>query len=228
MPTLRGSPAPFDLSTRKLRSRLRHTALIAVFAFVLAALAAGCGKPPHAALPSGSTVVALGDSLTWGTGATPETSYPAELARTSGWNVVNAGVPGNTAAEGCARLAPLLIEERPALVLVFLGGNDFLRRRPAQEIADGLSQCLGDARAAGVPLVLLGVPTFGLTGLDDAALYAEFADANRVPLVSPGLGALLRDASRRADPIHLNGDGYRALAGNVAAGLRRLGFLPGS
>ena len=85
-----------------------------------------CGSP-HAALPSGATVLALGDSLTYGTGATAETSYPVFLAAATHWNVINAGVPGHTAAEGCARIHALLAEHRPALVLVFLGGNDFLR-----------------------------------------------------------------------------------------------------
>lgn len=194
-------------------------------ALAMALLVAGCGKPKVAALPRGATVLALGDSLTYGTGATPETSYPSHLASATRWTVVNGGIPGDTAQQGCDRLAPLLDEHRPALVLVFLGGNDFLRMRPPAALKDGLQRCITAARAAAIPLVLLAVPTLGLSGFSDASLYGEFAKAANVAIASPGLGALLRDDALRADAIHLNGDGYRALATNVAGELRRLGYL---
>lgn len=202
-----------------------HRLAATVFA-IFALAAAGCGDRARvAALPPGATVVALGDSLTYGTGATPDTSYPAFLAAATRWNVVNAGVPGDTAEAGCARLPPLVDEHRPALVLVFLGGNDILRRRPAGALTDGLAECVRTAEADGLPIVLLAVPTFGITGFDDAPLFAAFAEARKIPWLSPGLGKLLRDDALRADPIHLNGDGYRALAANIASELRRLGYL---
>jgi acyl-CoA hydrolase len=192
---------------------------------VLAMLAATACGPPHAALPAGATVLALGDSLTYGTGATPETSYPVFLAAATKWNVVNAGVAGNTAAEGCARLPDLLAEHRPALVLVFLGGNDFLRRQPVATLTAGLADCVRETKAAGVPMVLFAVPKFDLTGLTDAAVFATFANEHRVGWLTPGLGKLLADEMKRADPVHLNANGYRALAANVAAELRRLGYF---
>lgn len=198
---------------------------LAGLVLAVALAVAGCGeRPKTAALPPGTTVVALGDSLTFGTGATPDTSYPAFLAAATRWNVVNAGIPGNTAEQGCARLPSLLDEHRPALVLVFLGGNDILRRRPASALKDGLAACVEAAAAAGTPLVLLAVPTFGMTGFADASVVEDFAEAARVPWFSPGLGKLLRDEALRSDAIHLNADGYRALAVNVAAELRRMGY----
>ena len=185
----------------------------------------GCGDRPRVdAIPPGATVVALGDSLTYGTGATPETSYPAFLGAATRWNMVNAGVPGDTAEQGCARLPALLDEHRPALVLVFLGGNDILRLRAARLLRDGLAACVHAAAAAGTPLVLLAVPTFGVTGFADASVVEDYAKEAKVPWLSPGLGRLLHDDAMRADAIHLNADGYRALAANVATQLRRLGY----
>ena len=202
----------------------RHLAA-AVFA-TLALAAAGCGERTRvAALPPGATVVALGDSLTYGTGATPDTRYPAFLAEATRWNVVNAGIPGDTAEQGCARLPPLVAENQPALVLVFLGGNDILRQRGARLLREGLAACVHAAAAAGVPLVLLAVPTFGVTGFTDAAIVEDFAKEAKVPWLSPGLGKLLRDDAMRSDAIHLNAAGYRALATNVADELRRLGYV---
>ena len=202
-----------------------HRLAATVFA-IFALAAAGCGDRARvAALPPGATVVALGDSLTYGTGATPDTSYPAFLAAATRWNVVNAGVPGDTAEAGCARLPPLVDEHRPALVLVFLGGNDILRQRAARALKDGLAACVRAAAAAGAPLVLLAVPTFGVTGFTDAAIVEDFAKDAKVPSLSPGLGKLLRDDAMRSDAIHLNAAGYRALAANVADELRRLGYV---
>ena len=202
-----------------------HRLAATVFA-IFALAAAGCGDRARvAALPPGATVVALGDSLTYGTGATPDTSYPAFLAAATRWNVVNAGVPGDTAEAGCARLPPLVDEHRPALVLVFLGGNDILRQRGARALKDGLAACVRAAAAAGAPLVLLAVPTFGVTDFTDAAIVEDFAKDAKVPSLSPGLGKLLRDDAMRSDAIHLNAAGYRALAANVADELRRLGYV---
>ena len=189
-------------------------------------LIAGCAeKSRHAAIPEASTVLALGDSLTFGTGATREASYPHVLATLSGWNIINAGVPGETAAEGCSRLPALLEEHRPQLVLVLLGGNDLLRRRSETVIKDALVGCHAVARAAGVSMVLMPVPRLGSGGLADARVYGEVGSEIGVPMIDTGLSDLLGDASMRSDPIHLNAAGYRAMAATIADGLREKGFL---
>lgn len=198
-------------------------ALACVAAIVL--LAACSKSPPHAPLAAGATVIALGDSLTYGTGATPQTSYPAVLGALTGWQVINAGVPGETAAQGCARLADLLALHRPQLVLVLLGGNDFLRRLPEQGIREALASCTQDARAANAPIVLMPVPRLGGNGLNDAPLYAEAAKSLQIPLLDAGLASLLAQRSQRADTVHLNESGYRAMAERIVAGLRELGYL---
>ncbi|HEY0883859.1 MAG TPA: GDSL-type esterase/lipase family protein, partial [Ramlibacter sp.] len=86
---------------------MRRRLFLAACAVALAA----CGRRRKMdGIPAGAVVLALGDSLTWGTGATPETSYPAVLAGLTGWQVVNAGVPGDTSAAALARLPGLLQE----------------------------------------------------------------------------------------------------------------------
>jgi acyl-CoA hydrolase len=199
---------------------------VRIVAVALVAFAVACSRTPATApLPASATVVALGDSLTFGTGATSETSYPAVLAALTGWSVVNAGVPGATAAEGCARLPALLDEHRPQLVIVLLGGNDFLRRMPEQVVHNALGACAVAVRATRTPIVILTVPRLGVGGLSTSPLYAQAGDALAVPVIDSGLADLLSRSSLRADAIHLNAAGYRELAGNVAKGLRKAGFL---
>lgn len=200
-------------------------------AAVLAPLV-GCGrrrKPAAAVVPAGAVVLALGDSLTFGTGAAPDESYPAQLARLTGWQVVNAGVPGDTSAQALERLPALLAEHAPALVIVGLGGNDFLRRLPDEATRANLRRICETARAAGAQVLLLGVPqptlTAGLSGrLSDHPLYAETADALNLPLHGGGWSEVLADAALRADQIHANGAGYRRFAERLADAARTLGL----
>jgi acyl-CoA thioesterase I len=211
---------------RRFRDTPLPAACIRVLGGVLLLLAlASCGAPKVDALGPGSRVLALGDSLTYGTGATPETSYPAALAAMTKWTVVNAGVPGEVAQQGCARLGPLIAEHRPELILVFLGGNDILRRGSIQALNEGLAHCAEVAHGAKVPMVLFAVPRFELAGFADSPIFANVAKSSKVDFLSPQLGKLLSNEKLRADQVHLNADGYRALAGNVAEELRRLGYL---
>jgi lysophospholipase L1-like esterase len=203
---------------------------------LLAALAApaalaGCGRaPPQGqALPAGVTVLALGDSLTHGTGATPETAYPAVLARLTGWNVVNAGVPGDTSAQALARLPALLDETRPALVLVGIGGNDFLRRQDEGRTRAHIQRIAETARGAGAQVLLIAVPRPTLTAhafgsLDDPPLYAELAEALALPLHAGGWSEVLSDPALRSDEIHANAAGYEHFAQGLAESLRRSGL----
>ena len=81
-------------------------------------------------------MLAFGDSVTHGTGAKQGEDYPARLAERTGWKVVNAGIPGDTASAAKARIDGMLRETAPAMVIVELGGNDFLRRRVDRDIKE--------------------------------------------------------------------------------------------
>ena len=207
-----------------MRRPFLWTVVIAVSISTGLAIPACGSKSRSAPLPRGAIVVALGDSLTHGPGAS-NASYPAVLAETTGWQVVNAGVPGETASEGCARLPALLDEHRPQLVLVLLGGNDFLRRLPEQGVTDALASCVETARGAQTRIALLPVPRLGVGGLANAALYADAGRRWQVPVVESGLAGLLGQPSMRADPVHLNATGYRKMAHRIAEGLRNEGPL---
>lgn len=186
----------------------------------------GCkDKPRNVALPKDATVLALGDSLTYGTGATPDTSYPALLALITGWDVVNAGVPGETAAEGCARLPALIEDHRPQLVLILLGGNDFLRHMPELGVTEALERCVERARLGKASVALIPVPRFSVNGIANAPLYEAIGRDLNVPVLESGLASLLARSAMRADAIHLNAAGYREMTMTIAEGLRANGWL---
>lgn len=193
---------------------------------------AGCGrKRKLATVPAGATVLALGDSLTFGTGASPETSYPTVLARRTGWTIVNAGIPGDTSAQALARLPELLRQHTPSLVLVSIGGNDFLRRLPPAETLANVRAICQQAAGAGSQVLLVGIPEFSVfaaasRSLADHPLYAEVAQELKVPLHAGGWAAVLSDPALRADAVHANAKGYEVFAQGLAATARELGLLP--
>lgn len=199
------------------RAGLVHLAGASALALLGAALP-GCERERHAAqpVPAGATVLALGDSLTYGTGASADTAYPAVLAGLTGWHVVNAGVPGDASAQALARLPALLAEHRPALVIVSIGGNDFLRRLPESDTRTHVHAICKQAQAAGAQVLLVAVPratvAAALGQMTDHTLYAEIAKDLKIPLQREGWGEVLSQADLRADAVHANAQGYARFA----------------
>jgi acyl-CoA hydrolase len=144
--------------------------------------------------------------------------------------VVNAGIPGDTARSAKSRIENLLQEIEPALVIVELGGNDFLRRYPDTEVKEDLRVILRAVKESGATAVLVGVPELsvfraGVGSLSDSAIYAELAKEEKVLLVNGVFSSVLSDAALRADQIHPNAEGYRKLADGIAAALTGAGLL---
>lgn len=181
-------------------------------ALVVLVFLAGCpSRPKVPPIPPGGVVLAFGDSITHGTGATPEESYPTVLAREIGFRVVNAGVPGEVTAEGLARLPEVLDRERPALMILCLGGNDILRHLDSRQTADNLRAMVQVARERGVSVILVGVPSFSIS-MDPPPYYGEIAGEFGIPYDGKSLPRILGTRSLKTDTIHPNGTGYRQLA----------------
>lgn len=194
-----------------------------VLTFIVISSACTSG-PTLPALAPGAKILAFGDSLTRGTGAEPGESYPEVLSRLVGRTVVNAGIPGEISAEGAARLAELLERERPELVIICHGGNDFLQRLDRQETARNILAMARMAKERHIAVVLVAVPELGLT-LAPPPLYREVAAAEDVPIEEDALSAILGKGSLKSDYIHPNAAGYRRLAEAVASLLKRSGAL---
>ena len=198
---------------------------ILLFMFTVTLLFAGCSKTQMLPLlPADATVLAFGDSLTFGTGAGDSESYPAVLSKLIGRKVVNAGVPGEVSAAGLQRLPGLLDQEHPALLILCHGGNDLLGRQNHQLIADNLRSMLRMARERGVSVVLVAVPASDLS-LTPPKLYEELAKEFNIPLERKSLANILSKSSLKSDHIHPNATGYRQLAESLANLLKKSGAL---
>jgi len=202
------------------------------FVSVLLAMLAGCGPSPRqSVVPAGQTVLAFGDSVTHGTGAGSGEDWPTLLATATGWQVINAGVPGDTAQAAQARLPAVLAQHRPALVIIEIGGNDFLRRRSVADVKADVRGLIQTAQASGAQVVLVAVPALSLMAAvagrpSDAPLYAELAKEVQVALVPDVFSDVLGDAALRADPIHPNAAGYQKMAQGLHERLKALGIAP--
>lgn len=170
------------------------------------------------------TVLALGDSLTAGLGLDTPQAFPARLEaalKAKGRDVVilNAGVSGDTASQGAARLDWSLTDEVDA-VLVELGANDALRGLPPEQAEAALDEILTKLKARSLPTLLLGMRAPPNLGPDYAAafegMYQRLADKHAVPLYPFFLDGVAADASlNQADGIHPNAKGVDEIVKRV-------------
>lgn len=199
-------------------------ALIA--ALVAAALLAGCGPkvPRVSPVGPGEVIVAFGDSLTYGTGASEAESYPAVLGELIGRKVVRAGVPGEVTSGGLARLEGVIEEHRPALVIVGLGGNDMLRKLDDAQIKDNLRKIIRIIQGRGISVVLFGVPKPALI-TSAPAFYEELAKEFNIPYEGKIVTDVLYRPDQKSDTIHPNARGYRRMAEAFADLLKKAGAI---
>jgi acyl-CoA thioesterase-1 len=191
----------------------------------IAALAAACGDAPRLApLAPDAVVLAFGDSLTYGTGASEAESYPAQLERLIGRKVVRAGVPGEVSAQALRRLPGALDEHRPQLLVLCIGGNDLLRNLGKAQAAANVQTMVAVAKQRGIDVLLIGTPEKGLT-VTPPSFYAEIAAQHGIAYEGSVIGEILRNSELKSDTIHPNARGYRLIAERVAALLRDAGAI---
>jgi len=204
----------------------RAFALRAVLLVLAACAISACGggTPALAKLPPDAVVLAFGDSLTFGTGAPPESSYPAVLEKLIARKVSSAGVPGEISAAGLARLPSALEYYQPRLLILCHGGNDFLRKLDDRQAAENLRAMIRLARQQKIDVVLIGVPKPGLFPAPPD-FYADIAKEFGLPYEDVALKTILRDNELKSDLAHPNAKGYAKLAAAIAALLKKSGAV---
>jgi acyl-CoA thioesterase I len=220
----------------------RRLAFVACWLVAIAAcgsrpqpVVSGVERPPagQQAVPvkSRPRIVALGDSLTAGLGLPPGEAYPALLQQwidKDGLNyeVVNAGVSGDTSAGGLSRI-DWALDGDVRFLIVALGGNDALRALPAEELRQNLSTIIERAQTRHITVVLAGMEAPRNFGRDYVVrfhqVYPDLAQKYNVAFVP----FLLQDVAgierlNQRDGIHPTAEGAEMVAKNLWAVLKPL------
>lgn len=194
----------------------RHLALLLLTAALF--LVAGCERSPGP-LPEGAVILAFGDGITYGTGAGAGESYPAVLERLVGRKVINAGVPGETTAEGLRRLPGVLAETRPRLVIFCHGGEDMIRQVDAGQLIANLREMVRLIGEANAEVFIIAVPP-PAPHMQPGAFYNQIARDMKVPIEVNSLSNLLSRKEMKSEGLFLNAKGYAALAEAIAGRLK--------
>ena len=161
------------------------------------------------------TILALGDSITYGFSESENESYPYLLSKLTGHKVINAGVNGDTSHDGLKRVSALLSDNSIKLILLCFGGNDIIQKQPLLELKSNLKKMIQMAKSKNIKVILISVPNVSLFGLNPLDLYSEIADEEDVELIEGLLSHVLSRPSLKNDYIHPNSLGYRYMADEI-------------
>lgn len=175
-------------------------------------------------LDANASILAFGDSLTYGTGTSRDNAYPAVLSKLINRKVINAGVPGEISEKGLSRLSALIISHQPDLIIICHGANDILRKLNIHQTRSNLQKMIDLARQNDIQVVLVAAPEFSLF-LNPSPIYRELAEENQLPLANDILVDILSKNALKSDHIHPNTEGYRLLATNISLLLKKSGAL---
>ena len=212
----------------------------AIILILLVLVLAGCEESTTSPSDTQKTgpIVCLGDSLTEGYGASKPSeidksnSYPAFLQKKVNINVINAGISGDTAGGGLARVDTDVLADDPQVVIILLGANDFLKLRPASETKKNLqaiinkvkskdrkiylASFIGDAAWEDSYLEIFPIMPPGIIAFLEGykkiytELWSENPDLGQIPNIWKGI-----EKKQMSDLIHPNAEGYGIMADNI-------------
>lgn len=199
-----------------MKRRIFCLPAIAFYLPVLAFLLS-CSEPAVmlAPLNQEQPLLAFGDSITFGYGASREQSYPAQLSELINLRVINAGVNGELSRTGLARLEALLELHKPQLLLLCHGANDMLQKRDLTIMTGNLKAMIKLAKERKIQVILLAVPRPGLI-LSPLNQYQQVADDMQIVIENNILSNILQQPQYHSDMIHPNALGYQKIAQAIA------------
>ena len=203
-----------------------------VVAITVSCFCAGCerhGEQPaqpvqHAEAEFQGTIVAMGDSLTAGFGVDENEAYPALLEKKlhqggDRWQVINAGISGETSSGALSRIGWVL-KLKPDIVILETGANDGLRGTDPHLMRKNIEEMLQILEKNDVVVVLAGMKMLANLGKDYtgafSAVYSDLSRKNRVILMPFFLSGVAGDQSlNQRDSVHPTAAGYRIIADNI-------------
>jgi len=175
-------------------------------------------------LTENAVILAFGDSLTSGKGASRSQSYPAILQQLSNKKVINAGISGEVSASGLVRLPRLLEKYQPELIIICHGGNDILRHINPLQTKSNITKMIKLAKSYNTQILLLAIPKPTLL-LTPAAFYSEIAETTGSAFDQDTIAVVLKDRNLKSDTYHPNSAGYAVIARRIHDKLTLLGAI---
>lgn len=167
-------------------------------------------------------VIFFGDSLTTGLGANDGEDFPSLVALELNLsNHINAGVSGDTTQDAMNRLQTDVLSKNPSVVVVLLGGNDFLRRIPAETTTKNLDEIVRRISEKDSAIVLVHLKANPLKE-DYKEAVEEIARKHKAVLVLDILEGIFGHPDLMADQIHPNAKGYKIMAKRIAPAVKRV------
>jgi len=178
-------------------------------------LLSGCAKREIKNIKSkGKSIVCFGDSITFGYGADPGGDYPSALAKMTTFEVINAGIDGDTTTEALKRIKSDVLDRDPLLVIVEFGGNDFLRKIPEEVTINNMREIIDKIQVKGAMVAIADISTGMLLKQYRGAFYniARERGAIFIPHI---LSGIITNPSLKSDFIHPNAAGYDVIAQRI-------------
>jgi acyl-CoA thioesterase I len=218
-------------SRNRINTAVTATFFVAVFFFYLI----GCGNDPasNAAASKSTaskhaaekTIVAVGDSLTAGLGVDESAAYPAVLQRklnSAGYhfNVVNAGVSGETSSGALSRIQWVISVLKPDIIILETGANDGLRGIDPDILRKNLDRIVSIIKANSIKVLLCGMKMLPNLGPEYvkafSRIYPEIARKYAIPLVPFFLEGVAGDPGfNQPDGLHPTPKGYRRIVDHI-------------
>jgi len=223
-------------------TRRENSKWVSVGLFACALLFIGCTasnlnrpvKDRHLVTPNKGSdrpkIIAFGDSLTAGFGLSGKESYPyllQERLKVDGYDfeVVNAGVSGDTSLGGLERADWVLGQENAEVLILELGANDLLRGLSVAKMKQNLDKIIRKAKAKNMKVLLCGMlapPTMGADYQRDFMMaFPDLASEHKIEFLPFLLeNVALKKELNQADGIHPNAEGARIMADNIYKALK--------
>jgi acyl-CoA thioesterase I len=182
------------------------------FILFLCCFLAACAPAPE---PLTGTIVCFGDSITFGTGADQHASYPSVLAQALKSPVANAGVAGDTTADALARVERDVLNQHPFLVIIELGGNDYMRGVPRHVTVSNLEAIVTRIKKSGAKIFLCDIASSLALG-EYSGVFEDLCRRTGAVFIPGVMRGVLDDDTKKSDELHPNAAGYQIIAQRIA------------
>lgn len=181
----------------------------------------GCRSQEEINSAENRLIVCLGDSLTFGKGAEEGKNFPAYLEQFSRFRVVNAGVSGDTTSGALLRINRDVLRLHPDLVIIELGGNDYLRGVPFSLTLANITRMIDILRKNNIKVVLCDVFDYPFMRRYRIA-FARLCRKSNCLFIPHVLAGIIDKGALMSDSIHPNSQGYKIMAERIYKAIKKI------